>query len=54
MHKLSKFGESTTRGEFMKKKKLISILMIIVFPISVFAYSNQVIIGGETIGIEVH
>ncbi len=38
----------------MKKKKLISILMIIVFPISVFAYSNQVIIGGETIGIEVH
>lgn len=38
----------------MKKKKLISILMIILFPISVFAYSNQVIIGGETIGIEVH
>lgn len=38
----------------MKKKKLISILMTILFPISVFAYSNQVIIGGETIGIEVH
>ena len=38
----------------MKKKKLISILIIILFPISVFAYSNQVIIGGETIGIEVH
>ena len=38
----------------MKKKKLISILMIILFPISAFAYSNQVIVGGETIGIEVH
>ena len=38
----------------MKKTKLISILILILFPISVFAYSNQVIIGGETIGIEVH
>jgi stage IV sporulation protein B len=34
-------------------KKLI-ILILLIFPINVFAYSNKVIVGGETIGIEVH
>ena len=35
-------------------KKLILLLILFIFPINVFAYSNKVIIGGETIGIEVH
>ena len=34
-------------------KKLI-ILLLVIIPINVFAYSNKVIVGGETIGIEVH
>ena len=34
-------------------KKLI-ILLLLIIPINVFAYSNKVIVGGETIGIEVH
>ena len=34
-------------------RKLI-ILLLLIFPINVFAYSNKVIVGGETIGIEVH
>ncbi len=36
------------------RKKLLSIFLLFLFPLSVFAYSNQVIVGGETIGIEVH
>ena len=35
-------------------KKLILLFILFVFPINVFAYSNRVIVGGETIGIEVH
>lgn len=35
-------------------KKLFLLLILLIFPINVFAYSNRVIIGGETIGIEVH
>lgn len=36
-------------------KKLWMILYLLVwFPISVFAYSNEIMIGGQTIGIEVH
>ena len=33
--------------------KKILLFLLLFFPISVFAYSNQVLIGGETIGIEV-
>ena len=36
------------------KKKIQIILLILLFPTLVYAYSNEVIIGGETIGIEVH
>ncbi len=35
-------------------KKFILVLMLFIFPINVFAYSNKLIVGGETIGIEVH
>lgn len=35
-------------------KKIILLLMLFVFPFNVLAYSNRVIVGGETIGIEVH
>ena len=37
----------------MKKLKLLLILLIL-FPLNVYAYSSNVILGGETIGIEVH
>ena len=36
------------------KKKILIILITILLPINVFAYSNRVIVGGETIGIEVY
>lgn len=35
-------------------KKLFLLLILFIFPLNVFAYSNKVIVGGETIGIEVH
>ena len=35
-------------------KKLLFIFILFIFPINVFAYSNRIIVGGETIGIEVH
>ena len=35
------------------KKKLVIILLIILFPLNVFAYSNYIIPGGDNIGIEV-
>ena len=35
-------------------KKLILLLILFIFPINVFAYSNRIVVGGETIGIEVH
>ena len=34
--------------------KKIILLILLLFPINVFAYSNEIIVGGETIGIEVH
>ena len=34
-------------------KKIISILITFLFPIYVFAYSNQIIVGGESIGIKI-
>ena len=37
----------------MKKFKLLLIILLI-FPINILAYSNKIIVGGETIGIEVH
>ena len=37
----------------MKKLKIILILLLI-FPLNVYAYSSNVILGGKTIGIEVH
>ena len=36
------------------KKYWILLLCIFIFPFGVFAYSNQVFVGGNTIGIEVH
>ena len=35
-------------------KKIILLISLFIFPFNVFAYSNKVIVGGETIGIEVH
>jgi len=36
------------------KKQLFAFFLLLLFPISVFAYSDSLIVGGETIGIEVH
>ena len=38
----------------MKKIKLLLITLICLFPINIYAYSDKVILGGETIGIEVY
>ena len=38
----------------MKKMKLIFLFILLVLPLNIYAYSNKVIVGGETIGIEVH
>ncbi len=38
----------------MRKRQIITFLLLLLFPLNIFAYSNQVIVGGETIGIEVH
>lgn len=35
-------------------KKLLLIFMILFFPFNIYAYSNRIAVGGETIGIEVH
>ena len=35
-------------------KKLLLIISILVFPLGISAYSNEIAIGGETIGIEVN
>ena len=37
----------------MKKFKII-LLLLLLLPINIYAYSDKVIVGGETIGIEVH
>lgn len=38
----------------MKKKIIIlNIILLIILPINILAYSNKIIIGGETIGIKV-
>ena len=38
----------------MKKQKWLILFLIFLFPFSIFAYSNKIAIGGETIGIEIH
>lgn len=38
----------------MRKFKLLLITLLCIFPLNVLAYSDKVIIGGETIGIEVY
>lgn len=38
----------------LKNKLLLTILLLLIIPINVFAYSNYVIASGETIGIEVN
>ena len=38
----------------MKKKIIILFILSILLPLNIFAYSNKVIVGGDTIGIEVH
>ena len=35
------------------KKKLFTLFILFLFPINVFAYSNKIIPGGNTIGISV-
>ena len=37
----------------MKKKILLIINLLLILPLNIYAYSNKVIVGGETIGIEV-
>ena len=34
------------------KKRVLFILILFLFPLQIFAYSNKVIIGGDSIGIE--
>ena len=36
------------------KKSLVMLLLIFLFPISVFSYSNYLIPGGESIGIKIN
>ena len=36
------------------KKTIVTILILLLFPIQVFAYSNYIIPGGTNIGIEVY
>ena len=36
------------------KKKLSLLLLILILPINVLAYSDYIIAGGENIGIELH
>ena len=36
------------------KKRLLIILLLLLLPINIYAYSNKIVVGGETIGIEVH
>ena len=38
----------------MKRVKLLLITILLLLPQSIYAYSDRVIVGGETIGIEVH
>lgn len=39
---------------FKKKLQFFLMFLLFIFPISVFAYSDKVILGGENIGIEIH
>ena len=36
------------------KKKFITILILLLFPLEILAYSNKLIIGGDAIGIEIY
>ena len=36
----------------MKKQKILLLVLLLLFPIQIFAYSSKIAIGGETIGIE--
>lgn len=36
------------------KKKILLIFILLLLPFNIYAYSDKVIVGGETIGIEVH
>ena len=38
----------------MKKIKILFLTFLLLYPFNIYAYSNKIIIGGETIGIEVH
>ena len=38
----------------MKKLTTYILLILLLIPINIYAYSNKIIIGGETIGIEIH
>ena len=38
----------------MKANKILFLILLALFPFPIFAYSNKVYVGGETIGIEVH
>ena len=40
--------------EFRNKLLRVILLLLFIIPINVFAYSNYVIPGGETVGIEVN
>ena len=36
------------------KKFIVFLCILLISPLSVFAYSSEVILGGETIGIDIH
>ena len=38
----------------MKKKLIFTLLIMFLFPLNIYAYSNKIIVSGETIGMEIH
>lgn len=36
------------------KKLIVIMLLVLIMPINIYAYSNRILVSGETIGIEVH
>ena len=38
----------------MRKKFIIILFVLTIIPINIYAYSNKIIVGGETIGMEIH
>ena len=53
MNNMSNFGKYIYRGDYMKKRIFV-LLMLLLLPLNIYAYSDKVVLGGETIGIDVY